>query len=250
MAPRRVTWNGTDAQGNPLRWNSPNLTWNGLIPEPQPSKRMPHLRVSLSFSYDTDTNLHDRATAVSAGLFAATTAYPDPPEAASKIILDAANSAFDTAVAIAKTGSQQDTAAKKNKRDALISLLRQLAAYVQTKHGDDLEVLLSSGFEAVATNRAPAALDVPHIREILNGNSGELIVHADAITNIRVFAARIAPVTGGTVGAYQNAGLHSDSRHISLTGLTPGTIYSVQLQAVGGGNRVSDWSDPVQHMSM
>lgn len=211
---------------------------------------MPHLRVSLSFSYDTDQNLHDRATAVSAGLFAATTAYPDPPDTAGKAILDAANSAFDDAIPIAKTGSQQDTAGKNNKRATLIAILRQLAAYVQSKHGDDLEVLLSSGFEAVATNHAPAVVGVPHIREILNGHSGELIVHADPITNIRVFAARVAPVTGSTVGAYQSAGLHSDSRHISLTGLTPGTIYSVQLQAVGGGNHVSDWSDAVQHMSM
>jgi hypothetical protein len=211
---------------------------------------MPHLRVSLSFTYDTDTNLHDRATAVSAGLFTATTAYPDPPEEASKAILDAANDAFDKSIPVAKAGGPGQTAAKNNKRATLIAILRQLAAYVQSKHGDDLEVLLSSGFEAVATNHAPAVLDAPHIREILNGHSGEFIVHADAITNIRVFAARIAPVTGGTVGAYQNAGLHSDSRHISLTGLTPGTIYSVQLQAVGGGNHVSDWSDPVQHMSM
>jgi hypothetical protein len=250
MAPKHATWNGKDSQGNPLRWNSPNLVWNGLIPEPQPAKHMPHLRVSLSFTYDTDPNLHNRATAVSAGLFTATTAYPDPPEEASKIILDAANKAFDDAVSVAKTGSQQDTAAKNNKRAILIALLRQLAAYVQMKHGDDLEVLLSSGYEAVATNHAPATLDAPHIREILNGHSGEFIVHADPMANVRLFAARIAPVTGSTIGAYVNAGLHSDSRHISLTGLTPGTIYSVQLQAVGGGNHVSDWSDPVQHMSM
>ena len=32
MAPIPITWNGKDAQGNPLRWNTPGLTWNGFLP--------------------------------------------------------------------------------------------------------------------------------------------------------------------------------------------------------------------------
>ncbi len=30
MPPTPVTWNGTDANGQPLRWNTPGLTWNGI----------------------------------------------------------------------------------------------------------------------------------------------------------------------------------------------------------------------------
>ena len=249
MAPQKATWNGTDSQGNPLRWGMPGLTWDGNIPEPQTSKHMPHLRVSLAFSRDTDQNLHDRASSVSSGLYTAAAAYPTPPIA--KAALDAANAAFDAAIPVAKAGGPLQTADKNTKRDALIAILRQLAAYVQMKHGDNLAVLLSSGFEAVVTNHAPAVMTVPHIREILNGGSGQLIIHVDPIANIRVFAAQYAAVgAGGVPGPYQNGGLHNDSRHILIPGLTPGTLYSVQIQAVGGGNHISGWSDAVQHMSM
>ncbi|MEO6788410.1 MAG: fibronectin type III domain-containing protein [Chthoniobacteraceae bacterium] len=210
---------------------------------------MAHIRVSLAFTRDTDTNLHNRATSVSDGLYTATIAYPTPPFA--QTVLDAANKAFDDAVPVAKAGGPLQTADKNNKRNALIALLRQLAAYVQTRHGDDLAVLLSSGFEAVVTNHAPAVITVPHIRDILNGGTGELIIRVDPMDNIRVFAAQIAVVgPGGLLGPYLNGGLHNDSRHISLPGLIPGTLYSVQIQAVGGGQRISSWSDAVQHMCL
>ena len=35
-----------------------------------------------------------------------------------------------------------------------------------------------------------------------------------------------------------------------LNNLTPGTMYLIQVRANGGGSTSSDWSDPVQHMSM
>ena len=249
MATQKATWNGTDSQGNPLRWGMPGLTWDGDIPQPPPSKPMAHIRVSLAFTRDTDTNLHNRASSVSSGLYTAPAAYPTPPIA--KAALDAANAAFDAAIPLAKAGGPMQTADKNNTRDALLAILRQLAAYVQMKHGDDLAVLLSSGFEAVVTNHAPAAMVVPHIRDILNGGTGELIIHVDPIANIRVFSAQYAAVgAGGVLGPYQNGGLHNDSRHISIPGLTPGTTYSVQIQAVGGGSHISSWSDPMQHMCM
>lgn len=248
MAPKPVLWNGTDAQGNPLLWNTQPFVWNGTVPQPQTSKHMPHLRVSLAFVHDTEQNLHTLASAVSAGLFG-NPAYPDP--GMEKAVLDDANSAFDTAITTAKHGSPKDTADKHNLRDALIALLRRLASYVQMKHGDDLAVLLSSGFEAVSTNHAPAVLTAPHIREILNGKSGELIARVDAMDNVRVFRARFAVVgPGGVPGPWQDGGLHGDSRRIVLGNLVPGTMYSVQIQAVAGGRNESDWSDPMQHMSM
>jgi len=57
MAPTNATWNGQDSQSNPLRWGTPGLTWNGLIPEPQTSKRMPQLRVLLGFGNMADHTL-------------------------------------------------------------------------------------------------------------------------------------------------------------------------------------------------
>ena len=248
MAPIPATWNGTDTQGHPLTWGMPCLTWNGKVPQPTQTK-MPHLRVHLGFTKAPDHSVEETGSAVSAGLYG-NAAYPSPP--VTKAALDAATLAFDKAIAAAKLGGPADTADKNNKREALITLLRQLAGYVQANHHDDLAVLLSSGFDAVSTNRAPAAaLAPPHIRDILNGNSGQIILRVDVIRNIRVFQARYAAAgAGGVPGPYQDGGLHNDSRALIINGLTPGTNYTFQVKAVAGGKMESDWSDPVQHMSL
>lgn len=41
-----------------------------------------------------------------------------------------------------------------------------------------------------------------------------------------------------------------DSRHMIIDGLTPGAFYPVELRALGGSTRQSDWSYPVSHRSM
>jgi hypothetical protein len=32
--------------------------------------------------------------------------------------------------------------------------------------------------------------------------------------------------------------------------LTPGTIYTMQVRAVGGSTGMGDWSDPISHMAI
>ncbi len=76
MAQTPLTWNGTDFQGNPLRWNS-GLTWNGFVPQPQP-KRMSQLRVLLGFASAADHSLEERATAVQMKLYG-NPSYSTPP---------------------------------------------------------------------------------------------------------------------------------------------------------------------------
>ena len=39
------------------------------------------------------------------------------------------------------------------------------------------------------------------------------------------------------------------SRRIRLTNFTPGTVYTIQVRAIGGFTGYSDWSDPVSHMA-
>jgi hypothetical protein len=61
--------NGNDAQGQLLRWNAPGLTWGGSVPDPpnpnpQPPKKMPQLRVLLSFAEAPDHALEERAQSV------------------------------------------------------------------------------------------------------------------------------------------------------------------------------------------
>ena len=248
MAPPNATWNGSDSQGSPLRWGMPGLTWNGQIPQPQTPRHMPHLRVSLAFTKAPDHNVEETASDVSANLFGKA-AFPSPP--VTKAALDAANTAFSAAITAQTTGGKAATADKHNKRDILVGLLRLLAGYVQIRHGDDLAVLLSSGFEAVSSGHAPISLQAPTIRDIMNGNSAQLILRIMTMANVRMFKVRYAAIgAGGTPGPWLDGGLFTDSRRMAVDGLTPGSTYTFQVQAIASGSIYSDWSDAVSHMSM
>ena len=143
------------------------------------------------------------------------------------------------------------SADKNNARDTLTGLLRQLAGCVQETSGNNLATLLSSGFDAVSTNRASTPLPPPSIRDILNGNSGQLLARVGAIANAKCYEGRFAAVgPGGTPGPWQSAGLFTNSRSMAVNGLTPGTMYTFQFRAIGGSTGYSDWSDPSSHMSL
>jgi hypothetical protein len=209
---------------------------------------MPQLRVLLGFSNMADHSVEETAQAVLDKLYG-NAAYPTPP--VTEIVLQAALTAFSIAIPTAAQGGPVDTADKNNKRDALIALLRQLAGYVQENHHNDLATLLSSGFEAVSTNNASSPLPAPTIRDILNGNSGQLILRVTAIANAKIYEARYAAIgAGGAPGPWQNGGLFSNSRSMPINGLTPGTMYTFQVRAIGGSTGYSDWSDPTSHMSL
>ena len=126
---------------------------------------------------------------------------------------------------------------------------------MQDHCNNDLAILLSSGFQAVGGGGAtptPSIIPAPTIRDILFGNSGQLVLRITAIANAHGYQVRYAAiVAGGAPGPWQDGGTHTNSRSMPVNGLTPGTTYVFQVRTVGAGSgRYSDWSDAVQHMSM
>ena len=125
-------------------------------------------------------------------------------------------------------------------------MLRQLTSYVHINCGNDLALLLSSGFQAMSMNRAQTALDQPQGLIIKNGVSGQLVARVKPVRNTRSYEGRIKGPTGDWISPHIFTG---DSRRIAFTGLTPGVIYTVQVRALGGATGQSDWSDPSSHMA-
>ena len=254
MPPTPLTWNGTNPDGTPLRWDQPGLVWGGNVPEPpNKPKKMPQLRVQLSFSNAPDHSVEERATSVLGGLYTSPLWAPLPtaPDFPTEAQLTASRDAFTEAISAASMGGPADTAAKNNARDALIAILRKLAGYVQDHHDNDLAKLLASGFEAVSTNRASVPLPKPVIREILLAHSGELKVRVEPIPNAKNYEPQYALIgPGGTPGPWVGAGLFSASQQLLLTGLTPGAEYAIRVRAIGGSTGYSDWSDVQSHRVM
>jgi hypothetical protein len=165
-----------------------------------------------------------------------------------KTVQDAVDD-LSAALAAQPNGGPMATAEKKNRQAALIVLLRRLRHYVEDHCGNDLSVLLSSGFQAAVTTRVRSPLANPSILNIRFGNSTELVLKVTAIAHARRYEVRLAVIGAENApGPWQTAGMFTNSRSMTIDGLTPGTTYMFQVRAIGGSTRYSDWSNPVSRM--
>ena len=150
-------------------------------------------------------------------------------------------------VAQAGGGGTTATAEKRNKQEALISLLRKLKHYVEDHCGNDVAVLLSSGFQAASTTRDCSPLAIPSILSLNLGNRGELLLKISPIARAKCYEVQMAVMGAGNVpGSWQAAGIFTSSR-ITIANLVPGTTYVFQVRAIGATG-YTDWSNPVSRM--
>ncbi len=201
------------------------------------------LRVSLGFTKLSDPHLATFGQRIVDQLTGNPT-YPTPPVALA--VLTTSVDDFLAAIVAAYTGGVLATATKNALRDTLLDQLRKTAAYVQICANSDLEKLLSSGFEPVSTNRTRYPLPQPAIAQVRNGPTTQLVVTVNTIPNAKAWEAR-AKTSDGDWGP---STFSTDSRRITLGGLTPGEEYTIEVRAVGGSTGLSPWSDPTTHMSM
>jgi hypothetical protein len=207
------------------------------------------LSVLLSFTHGPDHDVADLAGAVIAGL-KGNPAFPSLP--VDLAVVETTLAEFTAAISAANQGGPKDRAVRDKRRHELVSLLRQLANYVQGHCNDDLATLLSSGFLARSTNRASTPLPTPVILNIVQGNAGQLLVTVRAIRNARTYDLRHfagGPGNIGTNSPWQIVSGFTSSRSMLISGLTPGTTYTVQARALGASGE-TDWSDPVSHICM
>ena len=212
------------------------------------------LRVQLGFTNAADHSVVERTEEVLLGLYVSPLWNPVPPAPARPVTLAALQAGLDQfsdAIAKADMGGPADTAEKNNKRDVLVGLLRQLAGFVQMHHGNDMAKLLASGFEAVSTNRAQHPLAKPVIRDLHHGGTGKINMRVGPIATAKNYEPEYALIgPGGVPGPWISAGLFSNSRSMSIEGLTPGAEYIFRVRAIGGSTGYSDWSDSRSHRSM
>jgi len=200
-------------------------------------------KVSLGFGRLSDTELDNFAQGVIDAL-TGNAAFPTPPVTLAN--LQAAQADFTAKISAAQTGGAADTAAKNNSRQGLITMLRDVAAYVQMKCNNDPAILLTSGFQMQSTNRTQVELSKPESLSLKNGSSGQLVARVDPVRSANMYEGRIKPIDGDWLASV----FTGDSQHIIFAGLTRGKDYTAQVRALGGSTGQSDWSDPSTHMAM
>ncbi len=202
------------------------------------------IKPSISFlNEDSDAELLARITAI-ANALADNANYPTPTPTLA--VLTAANEAFATAVAEATGGGVALTAAKNEKRAALVALVRELASYIQVACKGDLSVLLTSDFPHQKPERQPVgALPPPvNLQVKLGARSGQLVTKVEPVPGASIYNWRLTQ-SSSPDNAVQTR--QTTAARNTFTGLTPGLIYNVEVNAFGTAGP-SNWAGPVKQM--
>ncbi len=159
--------------------------------------------------------------------------------------LSALHVTYHTAVLAASDGGTQLIAARNEARAALETALRQNAAYVQSIAGQNLALLLTSGYKAASTNRTPTPLATPVILNVDNQSTSRLFVDLGETTHAAACQVKATTLAGVVVATVES----TRSRKIEVPGTVPGTMYTLQGRGIGGSTGYSDWSLPTTIMS-
>src|SRR5215831_11519206 len=167
--------------------------------------------------------------------------FPNPP--IDPAALDAAANTLSEAVMAAMDGEKTAKAMVTKQRKLIIQDLNLLAVFVQNVSNDDSVIFAASGFTAKKTGKsAPQPVAVPSFRSLdFGANSGQIVVTVKAVTGGKSYFIRYAVMNGTTPGPWTTIPAASIQKSITISGLTPQTLYGFQVQALGVLG-YSDWS--------
>jgi len=193
----------------------------------------------------SDADLLNTARTTLKSLADNTGIYPAPNPALP--VVQAAVDNFSAGLALAADGSRSAISAKKQLRQVLVGLLRQLANYIHTACGGSMTNLLLSGFPVQKPVRQPVGpLSAPNSVTLLLGSlSGQLVAKANPVFGAALYTWQLTSSTPNTPVLT----VQTTAARTVFTGLTPGVTYSVTVNAIGTAGP-SDWSDAATQMAV
>jgi hypothetical protein len=167
---------------------------------------------------------------------------PQPALAAVTTTINDLDAAFNDAQA-ARQAAKEATSRQSAKEDALVSIISQLAAYVESVAGDDEEKILSAAMDTRAVGVTTS--DPPDRPEGLTATAGdhdgELDLSWDKVSGAKSYV--IEKATDAQAGNWAHAGVSGKSQFTAAS-LPSGSRFWFRVAAVNN-NGSSGWSDPV-----
>jgi len=167
--------------------------------------------------------------------------FPNPP--IDPAALEASANTLSQAVLAAMEGGKTAKAVVQKQRKLIIQDLNLLAVFVQNVSNDDPVIFAASGFTAKPTGKsAPQPVAVPSFRSLGFGtNSGQVVAAIIGVAGAKSYFIRYAVMNGTTPGPWTTVPAATIRKPITISGLTPITMYGFQVQALGALG-YSDWS--------
>ena len=210
-------------------------------PAATPTKKPASLKAVTGFGKLDPNALVNTAHHVAKGIGGNPAYFPNPP--VDPAALDASATTLSNAVLAAMDGGKTAKAVVKKQHKLVVQDLNLLAVFVQNVSNDDPVIFAASGFTAKPTGKsAPQPVSVPSFRSLDYGaNSGQIAVYVKKVSGAKSYFIRYAVMNGTTSGPWTTIPAASIQKAITLSGLTPATIYGFQVQALGVLG-YSDWS--------
>lgn len=196
---------------------------------------MKNPRVATGFMPYAETKLLQKANQIALGL----TGNPNFPNSIPDLlVLGAAINAY--AAILANPTSKLNTAAKKDARNNLVAVLNQLALYVQMNSGNDVIVMLSSGFSLTKT--PVGVLPKPEnfkVKPLYNGSVKMPLKKIEGADSY-CFEYTQAPITANSIWV----SVMSTKTSTIVSNLGSGSYYAFRVTGIGS-NPAFVYSDVV-----
>ena len=195
----------------------------------------------------TPTDNLTAANAIHAGIFTDPTDYPKPPieESAFKNAIDT----LSTRITAARDGGKKAIADRNQQEQIVIKMMRQLGQYAEAACNDDVPTFLKSGFQPAPTVKSPRSPLSQWIRSVKTGKvSGQIHIHLVAVDGAATYEVRWASTVNGTPGTWTSQMVGKTRPAFKITGLTPGTNYTIQVRSFADATGFSEWSDPITRL--
>jgi hypothetical protein len=205
------------------------------------TKKPASLKVVTGFGKLDPNALANMAHHIAKGVGGNPVYFPNPP--IDPMALDAAANTLSEAILAAMDGGKTAKAVVNKQRKLIIQDLNLLAVFVQNASNDDPVIFAESGFTAKPTGKsAPQPVAVPSFRSLDFGmNSGQIVAAIKSVAGAKSYFIRYAVMNGTTPGPWTTVPAATIRKPITISGLTPITMYGFQVQALGVLG-YSDWS--------
>src|SRR5215471_4643521 len=205
------------------------------------TKKPASLKAVTGFGKLDPNTLANTAHHIAKGVGSNPVYFPNPP--IDPAALDAAANTLSEAVMAAMDGGKTAKAVVTKQRKLVIQDLNLLAVFVQNVSNNDPAIFAASGFTAKPIGKsAPQPVGAPAFRSLDYGvNSGQIVVSVKAQAGAKSYFIRYAVMNGAIPGSWITIPATSIQKPITISNLTPTTIYGFQVQALGVLG-YSDWS--------
>jgi len=210
-------------------------------PSAPTTKKPASLKAVKGFGILDPNTLANTAHKVAQGIGGNPVLFPNPP--IDPAALDASGNTLTEAVVAAMDGGKTAKAVVKKQRKLIVQDLNLLAVFVENVSNDDPVIFVKSGFTPKPTGKsAPQPVSVPSFRSLDYGaNSGQIAIFVKKVSGGKSYFIRYAVMNGTTPGLWTTIPAASIQKAVTISGLTPQTVYGFQVQALGVLG-YSDWS--------